>query len=291
MGSSLCCRLAGPGLSSSALGKLSWTMGCHRETQDGSTQSCLWLQQVGHITLPGLREHVAHRCVCGRHLHDWQGRQQLWGLFLRREWGSMQVRCMAAPTRLQTPRHPLPSLHAHASVGVLLGCAWACKPPFTPLARHREAGGLTRGCPTRASHPGSVHTPPRPSQRLTLSRLLPLSRPRQGRSSCTYITPSCRSGGKGGAGTPAKAPSTRSGLPAAWRAVNPPSWEENRSKRFPFTTGGCSQLASWVERRSKTPAQAAGAGCQRQASGLLSWGGGDSAGGREAGSAGTACCF
>ena len=232
-----------------------------------------------HPPFPGLRGPVAHQCLCGRHLRDRQGRQRLWGSFLRRGWGSMQVGRAAAPTSLQTPRHPLPSLHAHAPVGVLLGCARACEPPFAPFARRGEAGGLTRGCPTRASHPGGARTPPRPSQRLTLSRLLLLSRPRRRRSSCTYITPSCRSGGKGGAGTPAKAPGTRPGLPAARRAANPPSQEGNGSERFPFAPGGCSQLASWVERGSETlsPVRAAGTGYPSQASGLLAWGGGDSA--------------
>lgn len=266
--------------------------GSHRAAR--APQSCLWLQQVGRIPpLPGLRAHVAPRCLCGRHLCDWQGRQRLWGSFLRRGWGSTQVGHAAAPASLQTPRHPLPFLHTHAPVGVLLGCAGACEPPFALLARRGEASGLTRGCPTRASHPGGARTPPRPSQHLTLCRLLLLSRPRRRRSSCTYITPSCRSGGKGGAGTPAKAPGTRPGLPAARRAANPPSREGNRSKRFPFAPGGCSQLASRVERGSETPspARAVGAGCQSQASGLLSWRGSDSARGQEVGDVGIACCF
>lgn len=208
----------------------------------------------------------------GGHLRDWQCRQQLWGSFLSCGWGSVQVGHMVAPTLLQTPHRPLPFLHAQAPVGVLLGRAWMCKTPLVPCTQRRDVGGLTHGCPMHASHHACM--PPCPSQRLTLSGLLLRSRPQQRHSSCAYIMLSCRSGGKGGAGTPAKAPSTRPGLPDAQWAVNPPIQEGNGSERFPFTPGGYSHLAPWAERGGETlsTVQAAGAGYGSQASGLLAQG-------------------
>lgn len=72
-GSSLCWGLAGPGLSSSALGKPNRSRGCRRKPQGCGTRSCLWLQQVGRVPPPRAEG------TCGPPVRVWQAAARLAG--------------------------------------------------------------------------------------------------------------------------------------------------------------------------------------------------------------------
>lgn len=160
-----------------------------------------------------------------------------WGPSVRQAQMSARLARLAAALGLAAPpREQQPRVQRHLAI------------PWAPHARpqrgrapgpcaEREAGGLTRGCPTRVSHPGA-RPPPRPAAS-DAEELLP----RAGLgSSCTYITPSCRSGGKGGAGTAAKAPVPG---PHGEQRTHPAGKEQERG--FPSALGGCSELAPWVK--------------------------------------------
>lgn len=90
------------------------------------------------------------RCSC---LPGWHGGQRLWGLLLRHGW----VLRTGSGTQAFRATSPSPSHHT----------PWAC----SRAVRGAAAGGLTRGCPTRVSHPGAL-PPPRPAAS-DAERLLP----------------------------------------------------------------------------------------------------------------------
>lgn len=132
---------------------------------------------------------------------------------------------------------------------------------------------------------GTARPPPRPAAS-DAERLLP---PAALGSSCAYITPSCRSGGEGGAGTPAKA--------RTWYLARPGSSERtqltrNGSERFPSSLGGS---ASWHRggrgKRDTVPSMGSRGWSQSQAPGLLAGAVRDSACGPEVTDMGTAGCF
>lgn len=127
----------------------------------------------------------------------------------------------------ETPQHPSPS-----------------QPARTRSRARSRAGGLTRGRPTRVQ--------PHARPLLARQRLTPggccLQPALAGTSSsCTYITPGCRSGGEGGAGTPARAPVP---APSGERWIYPV--RGNWSERFPSSPGGCSELVPVGEGESET---------------------------------------